>query len=80
MTYINYPTGLPIQQYGWICSKCGRSNSPSTPTCFCWTGASQYPSTNPTLPWFTVSSTIGYTEQETSTADISTITYKTNAI
>lgn len=31
----NYIGDLPPKQYGWICPKCGRVMSPTTPFCPC---------------------------------------------
>ena len=33
---INSPISNAPTTYGWICPKCGRSNSPWTSTCWCW--------------------------------------------
>ena len=33
---INNPTSNAPITYGWVCPKCGRSNSPWTSTCWCW--------------------------------------------
>ena len=33
---INSPINNTPMTYGWICPKCGRSNSPWMSTCWCW--------------------------------------------